>query len=84
MAEDKNKDFTEKVKKVVDGAPLSETKIKNKAGRKPLSKNLKKNKPVMANFTDEEYEALKNLSEKLDRTVSSIVRMAALDMIKNY
>ena len=83
MPDDKNKNFAEKVKEVVKGAPLKETKIKrkNKVGRKPLSEDRKKTKPVMTNFTNEEYEALKNLSAKEDRTISSLVRMAALDRI---
>ena len=79
----KNKNFAKKVKEVVKSAPLKETKIKikNKVGRKPLPKEDKKDKPVMTNFTNEEYEALKNLSAKEDRTISSLVRMAALDRI---
>ena len=83
MTNKNKKAFVDKVNAVSGSAPLKEVKKKKKVGRKPLPKELKKNNPVMANFTDDEFAALEIIANERDRSISSLVRMAALSLINN-
>ena len=65
-----------------DKKTLNNTKIKSTGGRPPLPIEKKKSKKVMSYFTESELEALKEIANSKNLSLSNFVRICTINQIK--